>query len=55
MVMLVIVYHQTRMILIDNGSSADIIYLSTFEHMRIGKYMLQPTVAPLVEFTGDKL
>lgn len=30
-VTLIIANHQTRRILIDNGSSADILYLSTFE------------------------
>lgn len=52
---MVIANYRTKRILIDNGSSADILYLSAFEHMEIGKDKLQPTVVPLVEFTGDKL
>lgn len=55
MVTLVIANHRTRRILIDNGSSADILYLSTFEHMGIGKYKLKQTATPLVGFTRDKL
>lgn len=54
-VMLIIANHRTRRILINNGSSADILYVSTFEHMGISKNKLRPATSPLMGFTGDKL
>ena len=42
-------------VLIDNGSSADIIYLSTFQQMKIDKEKLWPFNSPLVSFSGDKV
>lgn len=44
-----------RRILIDNGSSADILYLPTFDQMGIGLDKLRPIQTPLVGFTGDRL
>lgn len=52
---MIIANHRTKRILIDNGSSVDILYLSTFEHMGIGKDKLRPTTTPLVGFIKDKL
>ncbi|XP_078153001.1 uncharacterized protein LOC144548163 [Carex rostrata] len=47
--------HRVKRILIDTGSSADILYWSTFKQMG-GKMMdLQGGVSPLVGFTGDTL
>ncbi|XP_059629713.1 uncharacterized protein LOC132272621 [Cornus florida] len=40
---------------LDNGSSADIIFLDTFSKVKIGKEKLRPTRSPLVGFTGDKV
>ena len=45
----------TRRVLIDNGSSADIIYLPTYQQMKIDKERLKPIDIPLVRFTGDKV
>jgi hypothetical protein len=45
----------TRRVLIDNGSSADIIYLPAYQQMRIDKDRLRPIDIPLVGFTGDKV
>ena len=45
----------TRRMLIDNGSSADIIYLPTYQQMKIDKERLKPIDIPLVGFTGDKV
>ncbi len=45
----------TRRMLIDNGSSADIIYLPAYQQMKIDKERLRPIDIPLVGFTGDKV
>jgi hypothetical protein len=45
----------TRRVLIDNGSSVDIIYLPAYQQMRIDKEQLRPIDIPLVGFTGDKV
>ena len=45
----------TRRVLIDNGSSANIIYLPAYQQMKIDKEQLRPIDIPLVEFTGDKV
>uniref|UniRef100_A0A2N9I0U3 Uncharacterized protein n=1 Tax=Fagus sylvatica TaxID=28930 RepID=A0A2N9I0U3_FAGSY len=41
----------TRRVLIDNGSSADIIYLPAYQQMKIDKEQLKPIDIPLVGFT----
>jgi hypothetical protein len=45
----------TKRVLIDNGSSADIIYLPAYQQMKIDKEQLIPIDIPLVRFTGDKV
>ena len=45
----------TRLVLIDNGSSTDIIYFSTYQQMKIDKEQLRLINIPLVGFTGDKV
>uniref|UniRef100_A0A2N9H4D6 RNase H type-1 domain-containing protein n=1 Tax=Fagus sylvatica TaxID=28930 RepID=A0A2N9H4D6_FAGSY len=45
----------TRRVLIDNGSSADIIYLPAYQQMKVDKEQLKPIDIPLVGFTGDKV
>ena len=45
----------TRRVLIDNGSSAEIIYLPAYQQMKIDKEQLRPIDIPLVGFTGDKV
>jgi hypothetical protein len=41
----------TRRVLVDNGSSADIIYLPAYQQMKIDKEQLKPIDIPLVGFT----
>uniref|UniRef100_A0A2N9HHU0 Uncharacterized protein n=1 Tax=Fagus sylvatica TaxID=28930 RepID=A0A2N9HHU0_FAGSY len=45
----------TRRVMVDNGSSADILYLPAYQQMRLDKDKLRPMDAPLVGFTGDKV
>ena len=40
--------------LIDNGSSADIIYLPAFQQVKLDKKRIRPFTSPLVSFTGDR-
>ena len=42
-------------ILVDNGSSADILYYPAFQQMRIDKEQLIPTIAPLIGFGGTRV
>ena len=42
-------------VLVDNGSSADILYYLSFQQMRIDKERLVPTNAPLVGFGGTRV
>lgn len=54
-VTLVVSNYLSHGILIDNGSSVDILYLPAFDHMGIGRDKLQPVQTPLIGFTGDQL
>ncbi|XP_075669793.1 uncharacterized protein LOC142639516 [Castanea sativa] len=42
-------------VLIDNKSSIDIIYLPTFQQMKLDKKRIRPFTLPLVSFTGDRI
>ena len=42
-------------VLVDNGSSADILYYPAFQQMRIDREQLTQTNAPLVRFEGTKV
>ena len=52
---LVIVNYTTRRVLIDNGSSANILYYPAFQPMRINKELLRPVNVPLIGFGGMKV
>ena len=47
--------YNTHRVLVDNGSSADILYYPAFQQMQINKEHLVPTNAPLVGFGGTKV
>ena len=47
-------YNRHR-VLVDNGSSADILYYLAFQQMRIDKERLIPTNAPFIRFRGTKV
>ena len=44
-----------KRILVDNGSSADIIYLPAFQQLKLDPGKLCPFDSPLVSFSGDKV
>jgi hypothetical protein len=44
-----------RKILVDNGSSADILFFKTFEKMNLSQHMLQPPEYPLQGFGGKPI
>ena len=54
-IMLNIEGFNTKRILVDNGSSADIIYLPAFQQLRLDPRRLHPFDSPLVNFNGDRI
>ena len=42
-------------VLINNGSSADIIYMMAYQQLRLDPKRLQPFESPLVSFSGDRI
>ena len=52
---LLIVDYTTRRVLVDNGSSADILYYPAFQQMRLGRDQLQAVNSPLVGFNGMRV
>ena len=47
--------YNVHRVLVDNGSSANILYYPVFQQMRIDRARLIPTNAPLVGFGGTKV
>ncbi|XP_065625303.1 uncharacterized protein LOC136065695 [Quercus suber] len=54
-VMLTIEGFNTKRVLVDNGSSADIIYFPAFQQLKLDPGRLRPFNSPLVSFSGDKV
>ena len=54
-IMLNIEGFNTKRILVDNGSSADIIYLPAFQQLKLDPKRLRPFESPIVNFSGDKV
>ena len=52
---LLITDYTTRKVLVDNGSSTDILYYPAFQQMRLGRDQLRPVNSPLVGFGGMKV
>ena len=54
-IMLNIEGFNTKRILTDNGSSADIIYLPAFQQLKLDPRRLRPFESPLVSFSGNRV
>ena len=54
-IMLMIEGFNTRLVLVDNGSSVDIIYLSTFQQLQVNPKRLHPFESLFVSFSGDRV
>ena len=52
---LLIVDYTTRRVLVDNGSSVDILYYLAFQQMRLEQDILRPMCSPLIGFGGMKV
>ena len=52
---LLIVNYTTKRVLVDNGSSADILHYPAFQQMRLGRDQLHPVCLPLIGFRGMKV
>ena len=54
-IMIMIEGFNTRRVLVDNGSSMDIIYLSAFQQLKVDPKRLRPFESSLISFSGDKV
>ena len=54
-IMLNIEGFNTKRILVDNGSFADIIYLPAFQQLRLDPKRLRPFESPFISFSGDRV
>ena len=54
-IMLTVEGFNTKRILVDNGNFADIIYLPTFQQLKLDPKRLWPFNSPLVNFSGDRV
>ena len=52
---LLIADYSTRRVLVDNGSSADILYYPAFQQMNLGREQFRSVYSPLVGFGGMKV
>ena len=52
---LIIADYSIRRVLVDNGSSVDILYYPAFQQMNLGRDQLRPVHSPLVGFGGMKV
>ena len=52
---LLITDYTTRRVLVDNGSSANILYYPVFQQMRLGRDLLRLACSPLIGFGGMKV
>ena len=52
---LLIADYSIKRVLVDNGSSTDILYYPAFQQMNLGRDQLRPVHSPLVGFGGIKV
>ena len=52
---LLIADYMTRTVLVNNGSSTDVLYYLAFQQMRLGRDQFRPVNSPLVGFGGMKV
>ena len=52
---LIIAKHDVKRILVDNGSSVDILFYDAFQKMKLPFHQLHPINASLVEFTKNSV
>ena len=45
----------TKRVLVDNESSADIMYMTAYQKLRLDPKKLRPFNSPLVNFSGDRI
>ena len=53
--MLTIEEFNTQRVLVDNGSSADVMYMMAFQQMKLDSKLLKPFRSPLISFSGDHI
>ena len=53
--MLTIKRHNTKRVLVDNGSLTDVMYMTTFQQMKLSPKCLKPFGSPLVSFSGERV
>ena len=54
-IILAIANYTTKMVLIENGSSTNILNYQAFQQMRVNKELLCPVNVPLIGFRGMKV
>ena len=54
-IMVMIEGFNTRRVLVDNGSSVDIIYLSAFQQLKLDLKRFRPFESPFISFSGGKV
>ena len=52
---IIVANFQVRRILVDNGSSADILFVEVYDKLNLGRERLQPIRSPLIGFLGEKV
>ena len=53
--MLTIEGYNTMRVLVDNGSSVHVMYMTAFQQMKLDSKHLKPFGSPLVSFSGDRV
>ena len=47
--------YDVKRILVDNGSSTNVLFYAVFSHMDLSRYRLREVSSPLIGFTGDSI